>query len=80
MLSWWIIREVPTDAIDDFLSEYLYDDIENTTIEGQTRESDEDIIKACLIESFPKYSKFLEGMLEKNLAASSTAKDMDVTR
>jgi hypothetical protein len=73
-------NEVAADAIDDFLSEYLFDDIENTTNEGQAPESDEDIIKACLIESFPKYSKFLEGMLEKNLAASSTAKDMDVSR
>jgi DNA-directed RNA polymerase specialized sigma subunit len=73
-------NEVAADAIDDFLNEYLGDDIENTTNKGQTPESDEDIIKACLIESFPKYSKFLEGMLEKNLAASSTAKDMHVTR
>jgi DNA-directed RNA polymerase specialized sigma subunit len=71
---------VPVDAINDFLSEYLDYDIENTTIGGQKAETDEDIIKACLIDSFPKYTKFLEGMLEKNLAASSTAKDMDVTR
>ena len=62
---------VTVDAVNDFLSEYLDNNIENTTI---------DIIKACLIDSFPKYTKFLEGMLEKNLAASSTAKDMDVTR
>jgi hypothetical protein len=73
-------NEVAADVIDDFLNEYLGDDIENTTIEGQTPESDEDIIKTCLIESFPKYSKFLEGMLEKNLSASSTARDMDVSR